>query len=67
LKKVLPRYLFYKQRAAQQAFAADGPSEVFIEGVLCTLSQSFIEGFVAAAEMQALERSLKINLILKYE
>jgi hypothetical protein len=44
----------FKQRAAQQAFAADGPSSVLIEDGLGTLSQSFVEGFVAAAEMQAL-------------
>ncbi len=41
-------------QATQQAFAADGPSVVFVEVGLSTLSQSFIEHFVAAAEMRAL-------------
>lgn len=36
----------------QSAFAADGPSTVFIEVVLCTLRLLVIGGFVAAAEMR---------------
>jgi hypothetical protein len=49
---------------AQQAFAADGPSSVFIEAGLGTLSQSFVEGFVAAAEMRALGCPLRpINFV----
>ena len=41
-------------RATQPAFAADGPSPVFIEVGLCTLGLLVIEVCVAAAEMQAL-------------
>jgi hypothetical protein len=48
------RWWFQSGVAAQQAFAADGPSEVFIEVGLGTLSQPFVEGFMAAAEMRAL-------------
>jgi hypothetical protein len=44
---------------AQEAFAADGPSSVFVEVGLGTLGQSFVERFVAAAEMQALGGSIQ--------
>jgi hypothetical protein len=40
------------QRPAQQAFAADGASEVFIEVGLATMGKSLGEVCVAAAEMR---------------